>query len=142
MAVYQHREAFCLMKYAALDGSEVEWIWNSRDGVTPYAISNRAKTKEMRHVDWQLDRRILNYQPSPCERVFVDLTEERAREYATRRVELWWNNPEYPISHQYKSKEEAIAHVTAGLLQHPGAPDLVEYGSLKGVQMSSQAERN
>lgn len=109
---YRHKEAFCLMKYATEDGSEVEWIWNSRDGVTPFCVANRAGDKVMTHVDWHLDRRILNYQPRPGERVFVSLTAARAIELATRRVEEHWDRGEYPICKMFATKEAAIADFT------------------------------
>jgi hypothetical protein len=76
---YNHKEAFCLLKYASNDGQIVEWIWNSRDGVTPFGVMSRCGTKELRHVQWRFDVRIVNYEPLPGERIFVDATEELLR---------------------------------------------------------------
>ena len=67
---YSYRSAFCLMKYSTVDGLETEWLWNSRDGVTPFCITNRDLTREMRHVDWHRDMRLPNYQPAEGQRIF------------------------------------------------------------------------
>lgn len=122
---YNHAEAFCLMKYAAKDGSEVEWIWNSRDGVTPFGVMNRARTQELFHIDWNLDRRLPQYQPQPGERIFVDLTHERAEHFARRRIERYWNDGEYPMSRTFRTQEQALAVLMGDMLQ-PGAPDVIE----------------
>ncbi len=117
------------MKYATDDGLEVEWIWNSRDGVTPFVIHSRSG-KEMKHVDWHLDRRLPQYRPLPGERVFVDLTEAKAHEYARQKVELYWNHPEYPMSRRWSSKHEAVEDLVKDMAKDmaetPGQPDLVE----------------
>ncbi len=122
---YRHAEAFCLMKYAADDGSEVEWIWNSRDGVTPF-ISHSRTGREMRHVDWHLDRCEPNHRPQVGERIFVDLTREKAEQYARELVERNWNREQYPMSARWAAKEEAIADLVADMMEQPGQPDLVE----------------
>ncbi len=83
---FQHKEAFCLMKYASDGGRTVEWIWNSRDGVTPFIVMSLDGI-EMLHVQWSLDRYLPNYQPLPGERIFVDLTEQGAAEIAEKIVE-------------------------------------------------------
>lgn len=121
---YRHAEAFCLMKYATKDGSEVEWLWNSRDGVTPFIIRSRAGN-EMHHVDFWLDRPVPNYQPLPSERIFVDLTPERAEQFARRRIERYWNDGEYPMSRTFETQEQALAELVKGMLR-PGAPDVIE----------------
>lgn len=75
---YRHREAYCLMKYATSDGKEVEWIWNSRDGVTPFVVRSKSG-REMTHVQWMYDVRIKGYIPLEGERVFVDATHDLLR---------------------------------------------------------------
>jgi hypothetical protein len=122
---YLHTEAFCLMKYATKDGSEVEYIWNSRDGVTPFMVHSRSGA-EMQHVDWQHDRCIPDYEPQIGERIFVDLTPMRARILAAEMVSRYWDHPEYPLSTQYDSREDAIVAIVEADMSRPGQPDLIE----------------
>jgi hypothetical protein len=117
MPDYQHAEAFCLMKYRSNDGTEEELIWNSRDGVTPFAITLRSG-KRATHVDWQNDQRMPDYQPPAGSRMFVDLTPERARELAERDADM------YP---QHGSRKRAIKELMADYLRL-GMPDIAEAG--------------
>lgn len=119
-----HREAFCQMLYLADDGSEMELVWNSRDGVTPFIITLRSG-KQATHAHWELDVCNPNYHPAPGERMFVDLTTERARSFATEKVDLYWDHPQYPAREMYGSREEAVEALAEFT---PGAPDLVEVG--------------
>lgn len=43
---HAHPEAFCVMQYFDDDGN-VEFIWNSRDGVTPFVIISRQGLEAM-----------------------------------------------------------------------------------------------
>ncbi len=126
---YVHKEAFCLMKYQTEDGSETEWIWNSRDGVTPFVVMSRSGRK-MRHVEWARDRQIPEYLPLPGMRIFADLTPERARMIAEKTVARdWdrdWDDAEYPMRAQWPTKDAAVADIAADLLRQPGTPDLIE----------------
>lgn len=88
MAKYNHAEAFCLMKYRSDDGTEEETLWNSRDGVTPFVITLKSG-KTAKHIDWQLDVCVPDHKPQPGDRVFIDLTEDRALEYARRNLKRW-----------------------------------------------------
>ncbi|MCA1593067.1 MAG: hypothetical protein LC754_10535 [Acidobacteria bacterium] len=70
-------EAYCLMRYATDDRSEEEVIWNSRDGATPFAITNRTGMKLMTHVDWHLDEQMApDFVPPEGTRVFIDGDED------------------------------------------------------------------
>lgn len=80
-------EAFCLMKYQAESG-ETEWIWNSRDGVTPFCITMKSGD-EGRHADWPGDRYMPNHVPKVGERIFVDYTPAEARAAAARHYDGW-----------------------------------------------------
>lgn len=77
------------MLYRSDDGTEEEWLWNSRDGVTPFVISLRSG-KTASHVEWHRDWRDTDYVPKPGDRIFIDLTPEKAIEYAKR------NRKKYP----------------------------------------------
>jgi hypothetical protein len=92
---YRHGEAFCLMRYASKDNTVVEFIWNSRDGVTPFIICAKDEKTELQHVDWQKDERRENHKPMPGDRIFVDLSPDRAREIAYKVFARWSTNPEF-----------------------------------------------
>jgi hypothetical protein len=115
---FNHGEAFALMKYETKGGAHVEWLWNSRDGVTPFGIEahpeycSQVKLElihgdfldegskeyqedyllavEMHHTDFWLDRCLPFYRPSNGERVFVDFSEPRARAHYVGFVEQNW----------------------------------------------------
>lgn len=122
---YQHSEAFCVMKYASDDGNEIEFIWNSRDGVTPFVIPMRSG-QEGRHVDWSMDTCVPDYHPAPGTRVFVDTSPESYRQYAVEMVEKYWEGvPGYPkMSDNWETKEAAIAALSQE--GTPGSPSMVE----------------
>lgn len=122
---YLYKEALCLMKYATKDGAEVEWIWNSRDGVTPFGVRSRSGV-EMFHVQWQNDIRRPNYEPLPGERLFVDITPGYAELLATRNIDQYWDHDEYPMREAFADKEEAVKRIAADYLGDGDRPTLVE----------------
>lgn len=77
---FNHAEAFCLMQYKCEACGLTEMLYNSRDGVTPFIIRCVRCGGEAQHVNWKQDFRILNL------RVFINMTEERAREIAEARL--------------------------------------------------------
>ena len=117
-SLFSHNETYALMKYATQDGAHVEWIWNSRPGVTPFIIDAHPAYEDalrkrprqstslgnddeadedgegasviMRHVDWHLDRCLPFYKPAPGERVFIDYTMTEARKVYLRIVDRDW----------------------------------------------------
>lgn len=99
-------DAFMLMRYEGAGGRR-EWIWNSRDGITPFCVHSRDGV-EMRHGNWHLDRYDPHHVPAIGARVFVDMTEEHARPLATERVNAGWDHPEYPMSARWSTREDAI----------------------------------
>lgn len=113
LAGHTHAEAFCLMWYEDEVTGERERLWNSRDGVTPFVISSRAGNTAT-HVDWHLDSYAPTLIPDVGDRVFVDMTEERAREINREKVELFWEHPDYPLRERYGSKEEALESFMEG----------------------------
>jgi hypothetical protein len=128
-ARYNHAEAFALMTYQAEDG-EREVIWNSRDGVTPFVIMLRSG-KEARHVNWSADRRVLDYDPQPGERVFTDLTKERWRSGWFRNAERYWadQGETGALARQRWRSARAMAHdLMRDRPWQPGLPDLIEIG--------------
>jgi len=124
----EYKEAFMLMTYATDDGAERERLWNSRDGITPFCIESR-NGNEMCHVDYAQDRYAPNHVPEVGDRIFVDLTPQRARVWAADVVEFRTSNPEERrvIEEQYASREEAVAAIAQEMLEkydgHP--PDIL-----------------
>lgn len=68
-------EAFMLMKYRHQKTGQVEWVWNSRDGVSPFLITAPGETAlngYMNHEDWGEDVLVPNFVPPIGMRVFID----------------------------------------------------------------------
>jgi hypothetical protein len=116
-ANYQHAEAFRLMTYVSDDGTETEQIWNSRDGVTPFVISLRSG-KAATHTG-RRDIYAPEYVPVPGERMFVDLTPERALDAARRNLERW-------AAEGMDMTDAPTAEQLANEYVYPGAPNLIE----------------
>lgn len=116
----EHREAFCLMKYQSDDKSETETLWNSRDGVTPFILSNRDKTKHMRHVEWGNDRCDPNYIPLPGMRIFVSATEELVKPDLLKYIDSFWGN--HGGRKHFGTKENAYAQLLPDWLHDGEAP--------------------
>jgi hypothetical protein len=121
---YYHREAFCLMWYQDTDGNR-ERIWNSRDGVTPFSIRSR-QGLDATHVDWDRDEWRPFHIPEVGDRIFVDLTVERATEYRTRWYDRNCSDPECKDDFLtlFPDREAAI-NQSAESDAKMGAPDLV-----------------
>ena len=85
---YKHKEAFCLMRYVCRTCGFSEWMWNSRDGVTPYGVKCRnCPNGAEHHVNWRDDRRTgPDFVPPPGLRMFIDKTMETARQEAAARL--------------------------------------------------------
>ena len=128
---YIHSEAFNLMKYETDDGLESEIIWNSRDGVTPFIISNRDKTKMMTHVRWSEDVCVPNHVPKPGDRIFVDVTPEMMRDGARKQIEKFWDHPTYPMKKSFSTKEEAMETLSKF---NPGEPAVITVNDGKANQ--------
>lgn len=122
-------EAFCLMLYRDERGNE-EWIWNSRDAVTPFCISLRNGNEAM-HVEWSRDRFDPWHVPKVGDRIFVNLTMEHARGYRRTYVERWWDDAAHgeAMSARYESKEDAVEKLARADYESFGAgvtPSLAE----------------
>lgn len=123
---YLRADAFVLMRFRSIDDpGEVEEIWNSRDGETPYAIMLPSGATAT-HVDWSSMVSRPKFTPPPGTRVFVDLTEEIARANAAAYVTKIWDNQGAEgmlARHQYTDADSMIAALIADI--RPGEPALV-----------------
>lgn len=74
---YDHAEAFCLMLYQCNDCRKLEFLYNTRDGVTPFGIiCKHCGGFDALHVAWGADVCIPNWTPPPGTlRLFKDSKE-------------------------------------------------------------------
>jgi hypothetical protein len=115
-----HTEAFCLMWYACECGHR-ERIWNSRDGVTAFGLVCPSCTEpKLHHVNWNLDQYAPNHVPAVGQRVWIDLTRERARTIAQRTIDRVAQSKQVPA--------HDLERITDAVFNSGDAPDLVVYG--------------
>ena len=119
---YKHGEAFCLMRYRDEVTDEVEILWNSRDGVTPFTIMSKAGNPAT-HTNWGADVRDPDHEPNPGDRVFVDMTKERAQELAQEYVDKWWDQEILGItmaeSYEGSTKEDVVRVFAVDYMAEP-----------------------
>lgn len=104
---YKHKEAFCVMEYASDDGRYREFLWNSRDGVTPFVITSRNGKVQMRHINWETDMCIEDHEPKPGSRIFVTATPELVKPEVVKYIDKHWLGG---LDQYYQNKEQAIEH--------------------------------
>lgn len=122
---YQHAEAFCLMRYAAVESDGLLVIWNSRDGVTPFGFSRDGK--EYRHVEWNRDRCVPDHKLYPGDLFWRDQTLEDAQAIATRKAREFWAEPIGGERARYASEDELRSVILDDLCSRPGSPFLDVY---------------
>jgi hypothetical protein len=124
---FNHGEAFCHMMYMSDDGRQIEWLWNSRDGVTPFVISSPTG-KAMQHSYFGEDRFDPNYVPKPGDRIFVDCLPDMIRNKAREYVEKFWEEGSIPMSrHPFfepLGKEASVRHFIEEWTK-PGSPHVL-----------------
>lgn len=113
------------MKYQDVETKKIELIWNSRDGVTPFVVFSR-DGNESRHVDWRSDQIVPDHVPSVGDRIFIDLTMERCREFHRQMVEERWEREPYPMKDRFASKEEAVERLSVEMFGNGRQPDIIE----------------
>ncbi len=108
----QHKESFRLMQYQDENDPDgpIEWLWNSRDGVTPFMISSREPGDLLlKHINWQDDILAFQYVPGIGQRVFIDLTEKAGRSYLRLRIERRWElGGNLSMKSRYQTKQSAF----------------------------------
>jgi hypothetical protein len=103
-----------------------ERIWNSRDGVTAFGFQcPSCKEPKLKHVNWNLDQYAPGHVPAPGQRVWIDLTRDRALEIARRTVDQVAKG---------KLPEGADLNRIADAVYNGGMqPDLVVYGYVEAA---------
>jgi hypothetical protein len=116
-----HVEAFCLMWYACRQCPHRERIWNSRDGVTPFGMScPSCGGTELLHADWHRDQYAPDHKPADGQRVWIDMTRERASAIADARI---------AVSDRKRPLSEGEREQVIDSFHHEGhAPDLKVWG--------------
>ena len=120
---FQHAEAYCLMLYRDSQGNE-EWIWNSRDGVTPLVVTSR-EGHEARHAEWHRGRFLPQHLPAVGERIFITTTLEIQRTHRRTFVDRWWDDQALEMPARFASKEAAVEELAAADMEIPGQPTLM-----------------
>lgn len=136
-----HREAYALMLYRSESTGREEWLWNSRDGVTPFIISDAEDGSKMRHADFWRDVCAPFYVPPIGSRIFVDLTETRARAIAVRWYDHVKDDDSFK-SHPYyegKSREWCVDDYVKQIFKNEGEPDILVVNA--GIQDAFRARR-
>lgn len=113
LRTYPHAEAFKLMIYHSPDG-QVDHIWNSRNGVTPFCVSTPDGEGVMQHAPSMWESTRPHHRPTVGSRIFVDTTPEDAVAYAERLVEQTWDDPDstvVPLRESFSSREAAIRSI-------------------------------
>lgn len=128
-------EAYCLMQYRCNTCGVRSLIWNSRNGVTPFATSC-ACGGERTHINWRSDKRMSpEYVPPPgyCD-VFLDISPERAKEFAIKRVNSFVGT-EYGLKSGTAEYDEMVRKLTESYVNDCCFMDIIssdEYGNLCG----------
>lgn len=110
------------------DASEHEVLWNSRDGVVPASIKSATTGELLVRVFPLVDGELCNpdYVPAVGERVFVDLTEQRARVFAARRLEHAEQLEPTKLCSAFGSREEALQVFFDQMMScDPALPDIL-----------------
>ncbi len=108
------------------DSGASEWVWNAREGEAPPSIllrnGERGERRDRLRAQVAPDR---HYIPEVGERIFIDLHPERAAEIATRKVDQFWGDRQFPLSQVYRSKRDAIEELFTRFYGDGHQPDLV-----------------
>lgn len=87
MPEYQYGDAYMLMTYHCQCGHR-EVFWNSRDGVTPFAMGcPSCGDATLQHIHWSGDERAPNHVPHLGQGVWRDGTVEEAVAIMTKRLD-------------------------------------------------------
>lgn len=124
MPVCRHPEAFCLMEYHCQACGNIEIVWNSRDGVTPFIIDCPKCDGEAQHDNWNKDKRSPFHNLQPGQRYFVDCSKEEFIEAKRQMVEEYWEGKDGapPMKEMFESKAQAVEELSKDF--EPGQPTI------------------
>ena len=120
---FNHAEAFCIMKYKCEACGHIEYLWNSRDGVTPFIIGCKKCKGRSQHDEWARDVSIPNLNPMGI-RWFIDLTKEKYLEHI-RSVYTKENEP-----YHGKTAKEVIEILSSFEDWQEGQPHILEINEI------------
>lgn len=129
------KEAYCLMQYQCDTCGKVSLIWNSRDAVTPFMVRCQCGGTR-KHINWNSDICMPpEYVPPPgyCD-VFIDMSPERAKEFAIKRVDSFAGT-QYELRKGSPAYNEMVRRLTESFVNDCCSPDIIsseEYGNILG----------
>ena len=118
-------EAYHLMQYKCDTCGTKSLIWNSRNGVTPFSCGCPCGGVRD-HVNWESDIRMsTDYVPPPyyCD-VFIDITPERAKEMAIKRIESF-DKTEFRIPKATLEYENMVRKLTQEFVNDCCSVDII-----------------
>lgn len=125
---YIFNEAFCLMWYTCKCGHR-ERIWNSRDGITPFAMScPSCGNATLQHTHWNSDEPAPNHKLHEGQRFWRDGTPDDAEAIMTRRLDSIPKDSPYRVDAEKRAELIAIARSGKEHEFAPGWPKLDIFG--------------
>ena len=122
---YKNNDAFLLMNYRCEKCGQLEIIWNSRDGVTPFTAKCQKCDGWISHILWECDKRTPEYKPKIGSRIFINLTEGRYNQKKKEYIDNNWENGPMAMCKAFKTKEEAFRILANDFKE--GMPELIVY---------------
>lgn len=99
------------MQYHCESCGKTEIIWNSRDGVTPFIVRCFFCKGEAKHINWDQDRRVVDFTPQPGTRIFRDKSKEDYLKSKKNYLEENWGER---LQKVYETKEKALEALSKG----------------------------
>lgn len=135
-----HAEAYYLMTYADAEGN-IETVWNSRDGVTPFVMYTR-DGKEAQHVNFRAAKYDIYHVPQVGDRVWASMTWERAKEYAAKRIEKMKEHYGNGFDERYPLPEqELFLEIAENIYDNGRAPMILEVTEEIHIMFKVRAKR-
>lgn len=123
--VLRYAEGFAITLYASEDGSEIEAIWNSRDGAVPLQVAVRDPNVEMTLARLVGGDPIAPlHVPNIGDRIWVDMTQEIAFRLAEGLVEMYWEAAVEGGPNLQSKFPDKVAAAEAVAAEWVGGPDI------------------